>query len=415
MTGRMTTTSPVRAHLEDGVTVDGQRMPVAARAAFWIVAYVFAATMLGTTLPTPLYVEYQGQFHFSSAIVTVIFAVYAAGVLVALLLAGRSSDRVGRRPVLGSAVVLGALSTVVFIVASDVGWLYVGRVLSGFSAGLMTGTGTAALTDLSGAAGSRRASLVATVANMGGLGLGPLVAGLFAQYGPRPTVLVFEVYLGLLGLAALGVVVVPETVARRQPLSPSFNGLGLPDEGRGEFVAAGVAAFAAFSILGMFTALAPSFLGHVLREHNHAVGGVVVFVIFATATVTQAWVVRLPTRPVVMVGIAVFLAGLALIVAALSAASLALFLSGTVVAGGAIGAVFLGTLSVANRLAPEERRGQVVSTYFVFGYVGLIVPVIGVGVASEHIGDFRAVLICSIVLAVLSALSLTRIRRARLR
>src|SRR5437899_8779653 len=85
--------------------------------AFWLVAYVFAATMLGTTLPTPIYVIYQSQWHFSSGIVTVIFATYAAGVLAALLLAGRSSDQVGRRRVLAAALGFSALSTVVFILA----------------------------------------------------------------------------------------------------------------------------------------------------------------------------------------------------------------------------------------------------------------------------------------------------------
>jgi len=60
--------------------------------------------MIGTTLPTPLYVIYQSLWHFSSAITTVIFATYAVGVLVALLLAGRSSDQVGRRPVLFAAL-----------------------------------------------------------------------------------------------------------------------------------------------------------------------------------------------------------------------------------------------------------------------------------------------------------------------
>jgi len=40
--------------------------------------------------------------------------------------------------------------------------------------------------------------MVTTAANMGGLGLGPLLAGLFAQFGPDPTVLVFEVYLAVL-------------------------------------------------------------------------------------------------------------------------------------------------------------------------------------------------------------------------
>ena len=163
--------------------------------------------MLGTTLPTPLYVIYQAQWHFSAAIVTVTFAVYAVAVLATLLLAGRSSDQAGRKPVLAVALGCSALSTVVFILAPDVGVLFAGRILSGLSAGLMTGTATAMLTELVPASASRRASLVATAANMGGLGLGPLIAGLFAQYAPHPTVLVFEVYLAV--LAARGPVLVP--------------------------------------------------------------------------------------------------------------------------------------------------------------------------------------------------------------
>ena len=126
--------------------------------AFWLIAYVFAATMLGTTLPTPLYVIWQSEWHFSSGVITLIFAVYAAGVLAALILAGRASDQVGRRPVLGAALAFSTLSTVVFIVAASVGWLFLGRVLSGFSAGLMAGTATAALTDMLGRAKPRRAS-----------------------------------------------------------------------------------------------------------------------------------------------------------------------------------------------------------------------------------------------------------------
>jgi MFS family permease len=77
--------------------------------------------MLGTTLPTPLYVIYQARWHFSAAIVTVTFAVYAAAVLATLLLAGRSSDQAGRKPVLAAALGASALSTVVFILAPDVG------------------------------------------------------------------------------------------------------------------------------------------------------------------------------------------------------------------------------------------------------------------------------------------------------
>jgi MFS family permease len=153
-----------------------RRVPAAPRqVAFWLLALVLAVTMLGTTLPTPLYVIYQDRWHFSAAMVTVTFAVYAAAVIVTLLLAGRSSDQAGRRPVLAAALGASALSTITFILAPHVAALIAARILSGLSAGLMTGTATAALTELIPASDHRRASLVATAANIGGLGLGPLV------------------------------------------------------------------------------------------------------------------------------------------------------------------------------------------------------------------------------------------------
>ena len=201
--------------LDQSPAAELRRPGVPRRVAFWLLAFVFAATMLGTTLPTPLYDIYQAQWHFSAAVVTVTFAVYAAGVLLTLLLTGRASDQAGRKPVLAAALGCSALSTVVFILAPNVGVLMAGRILSGFSAGLMTGTATAALTELIPASAARRASLAATAANMGGLGLGPLVAGLLAQYAPHPTTLVFEVYLAVLAAAALLLLLVPETVRSR--------------------------------------------------------------------------------------------------------------------------------------------------------------------------------------------------------
>src|ERR1700756_4473694 len=134
--------------LDQSPAAELRRPGVPRRVAFWLLAFVFAATMLGTTLPTPLYDIYQVQWHFSAAIVTVTFAVYAAGVLLALLLTGRASDEAGRKPVLAAALGCSALSTVVFILAPNVGVLMAGRGLSGFSAGLMNGTATAALTEL---------------------------------------------------------------------------------------------------------------------------------------------------------------------------------------------------------------------------------------------------------------------------
>jgi MFS family permease len=400
--------APPQVSSRPGTDQRGQRPR---RIAFWLLALVLTSTMLGTTLPTPLYVIYQSRWHFSAAIVTVTFAVYAAAVIATLLLAGRSSDQAGRRPVLAAALGASALSTVIFILAPGLGALIAARIVSGLSAGLMTGTATATLTELIPATSGRRASLVATAANMAGLGLGPLVAGLLAQYAPHPTTLVFEVYLAVLAVAAVILLVVPETVPLRTRPALRFAGLGIPERGRGEFIAAGVAAFAAFALLGLFSSLVPGFIAGQLHQGSHAVQGAVVFLLLAVGTATQVALSRFSSGRVVLAGLGLFLAGLALIVAALAESAMALFLAGTVVGGVAVGAIFLGSLATANRLAPAERRGHAISAFFVACYAGLIIPVVGVGVLSGFTGTFPAVLTFSILLAVLCLFSIARFAR----
>jgi MFS family permease len=80
-------------------------------------AFALAVAMMGTTLPTPLYVLYREQFGFSELMITVIFATYAAGVIASLLLFGRLSDQIGRRWVLLPGLALSALSAAAFLLA----------------------------------------------------------------------------------------------------------------------------------------------------------------------------------------------------------------------------------------------------------------------------------------------------------
>ncbi len=161
----------------------------------------------------------------------------------------------------------------------------------------MTGTAAATLTELVPASSGRRASLVATAANMAGLGLGPLVAGLFAQYAPDPTTLVFEAYLVVLAVAGLLLLLIPETVHVRTRPAVRFAGLGIPGTARGEFIAAGVAASQPSPCWELFSSLVPGFIGGQLHQGSHAIQGAVVFLLFAVGTVTQVALSRFPQPP----------------------------------------------------------------------------------------------------------------------
>jgi len=383
------------------------------RAAFGVSAYAFGVTMLGTTLPTPLYPLYRARFGFSELMVTVIFATYAAGVLAALLLFGRVSDDIGRRWTLLPALTLSALSAGAFLLAHGVGLLLLGRMLSGLSAGLFTGTGTATLVDLADPDRRANATLVATVANMGGLGCGPLLAGILAEWGPLPLRLPFWVDLGLLVPAAIGMLAMPEPKegARRWRLRP--QGVEVPEGVRRTFVRAALAGFAGFAVLGLFTAVSPAFMGQVLGVTSHAVVGAVVFAVFVASTLGQAALDRVKADRALPLGCCGLIAGMGLLALGLAVSSLALLVAGGVVAGFGQGLSFRAGLAAVNAESPPERRAEVASSFFVVAYVAISIPVVGEGLVAQAAGLRAAGLIFAGVVAAIAGVVLALLARGR--
>ncbi|MER6158237.1 MFS transporter [Streptomyces sp. NPDC001868] len=348
---------------------------------------VFAVCMAGTTLPTPLYGLYQEKFGFDELTVTVVYAVYAFGVIGVLLLAGNASDAVGRRPVLLWGLGFAAASAVCFLCATALGWLYAGRLLSGLSAGLFTGAATAYVMELAPEGGASRATFVATAANMGGLGCGPLLAGVLAQYADWPLYLPFAVHLALVTCSAAVLLRLPETVRERRPLStvrpqrPS-----LPPRVRAVFGPAAAASFVGFALFGVFTSVSPAFLAQSLDVHNHAVSGLIVALAFFASTAGQLAVDRVGMRRSLPLGCAGLLAGLGLLAGALRWELLPLVVLSAVVGGAGQGLAFRGALSAVAAAAGADRRAAVISTLFVVAYTGISVPVIGVGLLAEPMG-----------------------------
>ncbi|MEU1529649.1 MFS transporter [Streptomyces fagopyri] len=374
---------------------------------------VFAVCMAGTTLPTPLYNLYQQKFGFSELMVTVVYAVYAFGVIGVLLLAGNASDAVGRRPVLLWGLGFAAASAVCFLCSTGLGWLYAGRLLSGLSAGLFTGAATAYVMDLAPRGSGSRATLVATAANMGGLGCGPLLAGLLAQYAPWPLYLPFAVHLGLVVCSAAVLLRLPETVGERRPLrTVRPRRPRLPAQVRAVFGPAAIAAFVGFALFGVFTAVSPAFLEHSLGVHSRAVSGLIVALAFFASTAGQLAVGVIGPGRSLPVGCAALLAGLALLAGALRWDLLVLVVLSALVGGAGQGIAFRGALSEVAQASPDDQRAAVISLLFVVAYVGISLPVIGAGVLADRIGLEGAGLVFIACMAVLvSAAVLYLLRR----
>jgi len=370
--------------------------------AFVAVVYAFTVVMMGTTLPTPLYPDFSEEFGFGTLMTTVIFAVYALGVLAALIGVGRFSDTIGRRPMLYAGVALSLLSAVFFIIGGSLEMLFIGRVISGFSAGIFTSTATVAV--MESAPQNRRgiAPAVATGANIGGLGLGTLLAGVVADLAPDPTHTVFVVQAVLVAIAGLGLLTVPETVDVRKGARPKLQRVSVPPSVRGVFAQAAVGAIAGFAVFGLFSAVAPDFLADVLDEKSPIVSGVVVFVLFASSAITQIVLSKAPIRPSLLYGYVALIVSMIVLIVSLHMESLIALVVAAVISGASQGVLFAkGIAAIAARVEPH-RKADATSAYFVVAYVAISVPIIATGFAEQAWGLRTASVAFSVVVIVLA-------------
>jgi len=379
---------------------------------YGLAAGVLLVLMLGGTLPVPLYILYQKQMGFGALGVTVVFAAYVAGTLAALIFLGDLSDHIGRRTVLMIAVACAAVSTALFIVATSIGVLIIARVVSGLAAGFATGTATAALAELQPRGNRRAAAVVASGSNLTGLGLGPLVAGVFAEFVAMPTNSVFWAYLGACALVLAAIFGIPETVRHADRAVSLRPRLAAPADIRGVMIGACLGAFAAFSVLGLYSSLVPTFVHSILGIHNLALIGGGSFLIFVIAAVSQAASARVPARRSVSAGLPLLLVCLTGLELAVFTGWLWAFVVSAVVGGVAVGFIFRGGLSELNRLAGERNRAAVVSTFFAVAYLGLGFTPVLTGLISVPVGATDASAIVAGLAAAIVAASFVAVLRA---
>ncbi len=383
---------------------------------FWVAAIAFLLNMGFSAVPTPLYVLYQHRDGISNLMVTVVYAVYAVGVIASLFLGGHLSDWIGRRRIFVPALLANAVSAIVFIVDPSLAGLIVARIISGISVGLTTATATSYLAELHAHAwpspSQRRAEAVATASNLAGIGFGPLAAGLLAQFAPAPLVLPYVVFgVALIGLAP-AVALSPETVRRSEP-RPHYRAqrIAVPAHARSLFYAATLAGLAAFAIFGVFNSLVPSFLAGTLHQHSHAIAGAVAFAAFGAGAAAQILGAGTPALALLRRSVPVIALGLALTAGAMWSASLAVFVIGGIITGAGGGMVFRGALAVAASTAPTGSRAEVLAGFFLGGYIGLSVPVIGLGIATQYVPARDAMLVFAALAVLAIAASVRQVIR----
>ncbi len=387
------------------MTERSKRRTLPGTAAFWILAGMFLVLFFASAAASPLYGVYQAQFHFSATTLTAVFAVYVLVLLVTLLIFGSLSDYLGRIPVIILALVFSVAGCAVFLLARNVGALYGARALQGLATGLATGPIGAALIDLQPPS-SQRAPLVTSAFSTLGLALGSLVTSALVQYAPAPTHLVWWVLLAVCAVSIIVLLFVAEPGSRRPGVLASLRPrVVIPRQARAAYFGVLPALLAIWALGGLFLSLGPSLAAQATGSSNLLLGGVLIFLLFGTATVASYAARNVSSRAVLLVGCLVLLAGMAVTFGAIATTTSAVFFIGAAIAGVGFGLVNLGSFRTITAQATPGQRGGLVAAIYLAGYLAFSIPALIAGVTTTRYGLHSTALVYSAALAVLAAVA----------
>ena len=366
--------------------MSGSRRTLSNRAAYGLAGGVIGLGLFASLTPSPLYRTYSVLWHFSPVTLTLIYATYAFGVLVALLLAGGVSDDVGRRPVL--LVALGVLmaSTVLFMAAGSAAWLFAARALQGLATGAALSAASAALLDLHPRRDPAGVGLTNGTVAASGIGLGMLVSSALVQLGWHPRVLPYAVLLLLFAIAFAGAYWMPEPVLERKRFHVRVERPNVPAVVRRPFTLAALAVLSSWSIGALFFSLGPQLADQLFRTNNVILSGVGIVALAAAAVVAQLVTARITPWVATSAGSIALAVGMILIVVAAASDSSATYLVASILGGAGFGAAFLGGLRALMAAIPHEHRAAVMSAFYVAAYASLSVPAVLAGIVVTHLG-----------------------------
>ena len=330
---------------------------------------------------SPLLSLYRTDQGLSQSDVTAMFSVYIVGLLPALLVAGRWSDRNGRRVLMRPVLILSLVSTVVMLLGpQDPLWLFLGRFLAGVASGAAFGAGSAWVRELSVDAPPGTGARRAAIALSGGFGLGGLVAGLIGEWAPAP---MLSPYVPHLVLGAVALVAawnaadpyVPPEQSEPAPLIPASAGT------RRFLLGVAPWAWLVFGCASMSFAVLADLLGGDAGLPT-AYAGVMVGVTLGSGVLIQPVIRRLaqtapPSRPPIagLLAATVGMTAGAILVASTELPGRAFWLLPIAVLLG----IGYGTLLVAGLVEVEMQAGPrdhagLVAVFYVIAYIGMGTP-----------------------------------------
>lgn len=358
--------------------------------AFPILAVTLVLFFVSASVPSPLFVVFQGRWGFSPGMLTLAFSIYSLVLLVVLLVAGSLSDHLGRKPVILAALLIQVASMVLFLVAKSIGGLLAARIVQGLSMGVVNGALSAAVIEMAPLGRKSLGSLVTSTSPLAGLALGALVTGILIGITAQAEIWVFSALAVVFCLAALLVLLIPETVSRQPGLLGSMvPSVHVPALARGRFVRGLPLLLAIWALCGFVIALGPSLLRSVFMVNSSVLNGLTVAVLCGAGAVSPLLLRPLLPGRCAALGMAMVTAGVAILLVALGTGSLALFFVGSAVAGAGLGASFSGFIQSLVPLTQPPERAELFAAIFMATYLSLSLPPIMAGFLIPAAGFYQ--------------------------
>ncbi|ASO21222.1 MFS family permease [Actinoalloteichus hoggarensis] len=373
-------------------------------------ATILITFLAASSAPSPVYDLYRVHWDLAASTLTIVFAVYALSLLAALLVAGRVSDHLGRRPTVWISLGLVSASMVVFLIADAPGWLIVARVVQGLATGIATAALTAGVLDTT----RTRGGVVNSVAPIIGMAFGALGSSLLVQAAPAPMRLVFLVLLILFVLQAVALIWLPETSLRRPGALRSLRPrIRLPAATRPVLPVVVPISIAAWALGGFHLSLGPSLAQTVTGSDSALPGGLLVFALTAAGAGSVLLLASISPHRAVVVGAAALAVGVLLTLLSVYGGQSWLFYLASITAGVGFGTGFQGALRMLVPLASPQERTGLMSTFYIVCYLGNSVPTILAGVLADSQGVVTAAAVHGAALIGLAALTLMGALRTR--
>ena len=375
----------------------------------WVkIAFAMFAVGWGANQFSPMLIVYRHELQLGAGAVAGLFLVYALTLIPGLLIGGPASDRFGRRPVVLPFVVLSPLATLLLMLGPrSLALISAGRALAGLCSGVVFGSATAWVQELSYGTGqsARRAALALTA----GFGLGPVVAAVLAQWAPDPLVIPYVPHV-VIGVAAA-------TMVWRTPDSARRSAQQAPDTaepGRWPptavrtwrfWLAVSPASPLVFGSVSLAIVVLPE---DVTSARTLSVGfaGLMTALAFAAGVGIQP-VARRLGNPLagIVAGLCCAAAGAGVGAAAVGAADQVLAGVAAVLLGVAYGLCLVSGLRQAEQMAAPGQRGAVVACYYALAYLGFATPYLaaGLGAASGLAGAFVILAVIAVMIAAWTA------------